>query len=1239
MKTASFVPLLCLALAAVVAAGPEPLSDSVLPATVGHAAMDGPVYATAALANGRVVLGGDFRTAMGQVSRNLALLDADGEPVPGFRVTMNGPVLAIEAELDGEGGGFFAGGEFTQVNGVPVGRLARFNADGTLDTTFNTALGAGFDSTVRALKLATSVRNLIVARRLMVGGDFTRLAGQLRPHLVRVERTGAPDLDWLGYLNGPAHALAVDSARRILVGGAFTQMADTGAFLSNINIGRFSQTGEIDPAFTTGAGPNGPVFAVTVDPRNDRPVIGGQFTQYRTTAVANQLRLLESGFVDPGYNPLALPLPADGIVRTLAAQADGSLLIGRDIGNPVFESQNWIAAVVPADGVPLAVVDSLFPAFGQNPTMRAIAPVPAAAGGGWILGGRFETGWHTRNVLRLSDHLRPQLLTHFMAGNTGANGSVAGGIQAPDGSVFVIGEFTRIQGVNRRYLAKLTPAGQVDPDFVPPYFNLPPAALALDEKSLVVGGPFSAAAGAPGDGLVRLNAVSGAHDASLVLDPTLLSWGTSIDEVEVFAGGYLLRGNFPSGPFATAGGLRRVDALGTAVPGFSVPAELAVRGAGGIGMMHQDVVVTADRILLYAFVGAELSPTLQRLLPDGTPDPAFTPLAVSGSLLLMTAGPGGTVYLGGAFDKIGGHSRQNLARLTAAHAVDDWVPKPGVLNVPSAIHPEPDGAAWVGYFKASYNGGEDVDSLRQLDRLLPDGNPDPALPPWLPEGKIVWRSAALLAPVNRPEWSGPALLVAGVFGNLDRQPVANLGFVDADGDTEIVNERPALGFDGPVSALLPVPGRLLAGGDFRQAGVNGCDGFAVLQADREWSIDPTQRHRLVSGRSNALSLTRNPAGVLVGGQFLSADDLLANAVWAAPHGDAWRLDEALKTVPAFNATYGTSYNLTSSGEVHAVLELPDGSVLVGGDFYMFGTTEANPTGPLHDNLALINPDGTVSATFTLGANDPVYALALDATGGVIVGGEFVNLGGQSRNGLARLQPQAGSWVVDPIWNPQLPGGSVVRALVLTPEGNLLIGGQFASVNGTFHSNLSCLTPAGAVVSGFNPYPGFNGMVRAVAVQPNGGILAGGAFTQAGGLEQPYLARLRPNGSADPAFRPQLDGSVRTLAVAPESLPGHVAGTVYLGGEFVSVNGEPRAYFAALAGGSLPLRVTGMDHTPAKLVISIAGSPHRTYRCEASTDLYHWQPFLDFALDGDGFGFIPDYDLPTHPRRFYRFHER
>lgn len=86
----------------------------------------------------------------------------------------------------------------------------------------------------------------------------------------------------------------------------------------------------------------------------------------------------------------------------------------------------------------------------------------------------------------------------------------------------------------------------------------------------------------------------------------------------------------------------------------------------------------------------------------------------------------------------------------------------------------------------------------------------------------------------------------------------------------------------------------------------------------------------------------------------------------------------------------------------------------------------------------------------------------------------------------------------------------------------------------------------------------NGTVYAVAHVGDRTII-GGSFTAVGGQPRDHVAAIRADGTLDPTFKPDTDGTVYAVAGTPDGT------TVFVGGAFSSAGGAPRANLAAVDG--------------------------------------------------------------------------
>jgi hypothetical protein len=87
----------------------------------------------------------------------------------------------------------------------------------------------------------------------------------------------------------------------------------------------------------------------------------------------------------------------------------------------------------------------------------------------------------------------------------------------------------------------------------------------------------------------------------------------------------------------------------------------------------------------------------------------------------------------------------------------------------------------------------------------------------------------------------------------------------------------------------------------------------------------------------------------------------------------------------------------ATGTVYTVSVLTNGSVFIGGDFT---TVDGLPCG----RYALLRENGSVETQFnaSVGADNIVFASVITPEQQVIIGGDFTTVGGQPRRGVARL---------------------------------------------------------------------------------------------------------------------------------------------------------------------------------------------------------------------------------------------
>jgi uncharacterized delta-60 repeat protein len=137
------------------------------------------VYAMDRQADGKIIIGGIFTTLNGNGNYNrIARLNADGSLDTSFVQSANGPVNTVKALPDGK---ILIGGAMSTVQGVPRNGIARLNADGTLDTSFTTHAN-----------MPVQTISLQADGKILIGGLFTKINQQSAVRIARLLNSTAP---------------------------------------------------------------------------------------------------------------------------------------------------------------------------------------------------------------------------------------------------------------------------------------------------------------------------------------------------------------------------------------------------------------------------------------------------------------------------------------------------------------------------------------------------------------------------------------------------------------------------------------------------------------------------------------------------------------------------------------------------------------------------------------------------------------------------------------------------------------------------------------------------------------------------------------------------------------------------------------------------------------------------------------------------------------------------------------
>ena len=287
-------------------------------------------------ADGKVVIGGGFGQVLGQPRGGLARLLADGtldttfsvgkgvqvvtDPIvlPGNIVispggTIAGAVNSADVQADGK---VVIVGNFNRYDGATTVNIARLNANGALDASFNT--GAGLDSGGNWVKVLPSGKILAVGGKKYRGTALNLGVVRINPDGSFDSSFNGPVLDFGGSLGG----VEVQADGKIV--GAASYLNSSFRLVTQII--RLNEDGSLDATWTRGTLAAGSVARCMIQP-DGKVVVGGTgFTTYDGVPVKNLFRLTRTGAVDQTFDASVL---GSTFVVSGVADSTGRLVLCR----------------------------------------------------------------------------------------------------------------------------------------------------------------------------------------------------------------------------------------------------------------------------------------------------------------------------------------------------------------------------------------------------------------------------------------------------------------------------------------------------------------------------------------------------------------------------------------------------------------------------------------------------------------------------------------------------------------------------------------------------------------------------------------------------------------------------------------------------------------------------------------------------------------------------------------------
>lgn len=634
--------------------------------------------------------------------------------------TYNVHAMALQAD-----GKILIGGTFTSINGTPCGGIARLNADGSLDNSFNIGTGLIINDQFNPPGTNGYINSFAIQPdgKIIAVGYFSSYNDTVCKSIVRINVDGSVDNSFSStslsfftgiiYVDGSINSCTLQGTGKIVVGGI---MADGNPTLSTTQC--LNSDGTVDNGFPTISS----AYQVFVQP-DDKIIITCPLITANSTR-----RFNADGSADATFHNGATPIGGSGFLTTVKIQSDGKILVAN-----MYQY---------SDGQTTAAGN--FVRLQSNGLIDDSFSSAISAGGGYPDPCYISFIELTQNNKIITGHVNSSL--DFNINRLNSDGSfdnaVAGiypngaienlSLQA-DGKIIIGGSFNSYNGIARNRIARVNPDGSLDESFtagLAPNSMVYTTALQADSKILAGGLYFSGST--VNKTFARFNA-DGTEDVDFTNN--LAYGGTSLSGI-----GTLSRVNKiliqPDGRIIVVaneniGGIvARLNADGTTDESFNV-------GESNLGSYQNAALQPDGKIIIRGNFSTYSSPpagtpitglnNLIRLNGDGSLDLNFTPPGLTtygiSSIALQADGK---ILLVGNLDNT---DWAGIRRINADGTLDTgFVPSPLAQNGPLiltiwALSVQDDGKIFVGG-NFNYFTTDPLQHRNDLVRLKPDGSLD-----------------------------------------------------------------------------------------------------------------------------------------------------------------------------------------------------------------------------------------------------------------------------------------------------------------------------------------------------------------------------------------------------------------------------------------------------------------------------------------------------------------------------------
>ncbi|MDB6053784.1 MAG: hypothetical protein JWN25_1307 [Verrucomicrobiales bacterium] len=294
--------------------------------------------------NGKIMIGGFFKSVGGQSRNLIARLNADGSldttfnpgagaiGTLGTSITGNPDPFIFQLALQPDGKVVFTG-NFTNYNGVTINGIARVNANGSLDTTFN--VGSGLNTWGRSIQVLPN-------NQILVTGWFDNYNNSSHDRMVLINPNGSPDSSFhpfFGDRTSVYTAIKLPNGQYIAAGHSLN--FDN---LFTEEIRRLNADGSVDTSFQGRA--NEKIQSVRLQ-ANGKILIAGEFSQVDGVNRQRLALLNPDGTLDDSVNE-----SIDNFLWMVIPLAGDRILVSGGFNNINNRHISGVARFVPAASLP-----------------------------------------------------------------------------------------------------------------------------------------------------------------------------------------------------------------------------------------------------------------------------------------------------------------------------------------------------------------------------------------------------------------------------------------------------------------------------------------------------------------------------------------------------------------------------------------------------------------------------------------------------------------------------------------------------------------------------------------------------------------------------------------------------------------------------------------------------------------------------------------------------------------------